>query len=104
MYVYIKTEPMLWTVGHYEGERFIPESDHDSTDAAAARVRYLNGGTDDTAQLRDQLAGQALVGAMLVAANHADILRGMGLADGDRLLTFRAYQIADTMLAARGKK
>jgi hypothetical protein len=44
-YVYIRSEPGLWTVGHYDpaGE-FQPESDHDSTDEAAKRVHYLNGG------------------------------------------------------------
>lgn len=46
MYVYIRTEPMLWTVGHYDPKtnRFIPESDWDNTDDAAKRVNYLNGG------------------------------------------------------------
>lgn len=42
-YVYIKTEPQLWTVGFYKpnGE-FEPESDHSSPVDAAARVLYLN--------------------------------------------------------------
>jgi len=45
MYVYIRTEPQLWTVGFYGPDgKFVPETDHDSTDSAAARVRYLNGG------------------------------------------------------------
>ena len=45
MYVYIKTEPQLWTVGFYKpsGE-FVPESDHSSPNEAADRVRFLNGG------------------------------------------------------------
>ena len=45
MYVYIKSEKQLWTVGFYspDGE-WHPESDHESTESAAARVRYLNGG------------------------------------------------------------
>jgi len=44
MYVYIQSEKYLWTVGFYNpnGE-FIPESDHDSPNAAAERVHYLNG-------------------------------------------------------------
>src|SRR4051794_38367422 len=42
----------LWTVGHYAGEQFIPESDHGSPEAAADRVRWLNGGpaADPTAE------------------------------------------------------
>lgn len=57
MYVYIQTEKHefggLWTVGFYDPSgKFQPESDHNSTAAAAERVRYLNGGamvnpTDD---------------------------------------------------------
>jgi len=45
MYVYIKSEPGLWTVGFYRpsGE-WEPESDHSSTDEAAERTHYLNGG------------------------------------------------------------
>jgi len=45
MYVYIKTEPQVYTVGYYgpDGD-FVCESDHSSTDSAAARVSYLNGG------------------------------------------------------------
>jgi hypothetical protein len=47
MYVYIRSEPGLWTVGFYGPEgTWHPESDHDSTDAAAERVHWLNGGED----------------------------------------------------------
>lgn len=56
MYVYIESERwqdesgfthILYTCGHYSpsGE-WISESDHDSTEAAAARVHYLNGGKE----------------------------------------------------------
>lgn len=45
MYVYIRSEPGLWTVGHYDPSGgWNPESDHDNTEAAAARCHYLNGG------------------------------------------------------------
>ena len=46
MYVYIRSEPKLFTVGHYspKGE-WVAESDHDTPQSAAARVHYLNGGT-----------------------------------------------------------
>jgi len=46
MYVYIMSEPGLWTVGFYDPQgKFHPESDHSSTDEARARVHYLNGGS-----------------------------------------------------------
>jgi hypothetical protein len=45
MYVYIRTEPRLWTVGFYAPDgKFHPDSDHDSSEEAAQRVHYLNGG------------------------------------------------------------
>lgn len=44
-WVYIKSEPGLWTVGFYDPSgQWQPESDHTSTREAAARVHYLNGG------------------------------------------------------------
>ena len=44
MYVYIKSEPNLWTVGFYRlNGNFEPESDHSSPDEAAERVALLNG-------------------------------------------------------------
>ena len=49
-YVYIQSEPQLWTVGFWrdmgqgEPSRFEAESDHPDPEIAAARVRYLNGG------------------------------------------------------------
>ena len=45
MYVYRRTEPQLWTVGYYTPDgTWEPESDHDSKEAAAERVHWLNGG------------------------------------------------------------
>ena len=47
-WTYIRSEPGLWTVGQYgPAGKWEPESDHGSTDEAAARVRYLNGGYDE---------------------------------------------------------
>lgn len=44
-YVYIKSEPELWTVGFYDPQgKWQPESDHQTKEAAASRVRFLNGG------------------------------------------------------------
>ena len=44
MYVYIESEPGLWTVGFYspDGE-WHPESDHEVREDAAKRVSWLNG-------------------------------------------------------------
>lgn len=46
-YIYIKSEPLLWTVGFYKPDgKFEPESDYKNADAAAKRVHYLNGGQE----------------------------------------------------------
>ena len=45
MYVYIQSEPGLWTVGFYSPDgQWLPESDHTTKESAAKRVHYLNGG------------------------------------------------------------
>jgi len=45
MYVYIRSEPGLWTVGFYKPDgTWEAESDHTSTEDAANRVSFLNGG------------------------------------------------------------
>lgn len=55
MYVYIQSEPQLWTVGHYDPntKKWIPESDHPSKSEAADRVHYLNGGQNKSFQTYD---------------------------------------------------
>jgi hypothetical protein len=46
VYIKMKSEPALWTVGFYDPEgNWQPESDHTNADAAAERVHWLNGGT-----------------------------------------------------------
>lgn len=48
MYVYIRSEPGLWTVGFYKPNGvWEPESDHTSREEAAKRVAYLNGGKEE---------------------------------------------------------
>jgi hypothetical protein len=45
MYVYIQSEPGLYTVGHYTPTgAWVAESDHGTASEAAQRVHYLNGG------------------------------------------------------------
>jgi len=47
MYVYLNSEPGLYTVGHYDPKgNWIAESDHNSSGDAAMRVHYLNGGRE----------------------------------------------------------
>lgn len=44
MYVYIESEPGLYTVGYYlDNQEWIAESDHEDKEQAAARVAWLNG-------------------------------------------------------------
>ena len=44
MYVYIQSEPSLWTVGFYDPKgNWQAETDHPSPEQAADRVAYLNG-------------------------------------------------------------
>ena len=44
MYVYLRTEPALWTVGSYNPDGgWMPESDHSDREQAARRVAWLNG-------------------------------------------------------------
>lgn len=48
MYVYIRTEPGLYTVGFYlSNGTWIPESDFNDREEAADRVHYLNGGREE---------------------------------------------------------
>lgn len=45
MYVYIQSEPGLWTTGFYDPKgKFHSDQDFDDKELAAARVHYLNGG------------------------------------------------------------
>ena len=46
-WVYIRSEPGLYTVGFYDPDgKWHPDSDWETTQEAAARVHYLNGGHD----------------------------------------------------------
>lgn len=78
-YHYIQSEPGLWTVGTGapgKGGNWEPESDHGSSEEAAARVRFLNGGDlpdlDQTAKL------EAFVQKFLDNFSSCDICNGKG--------------------------
>lgn len=46
MWIYVKTEPRLWTVGFYDPTgKWHPENNHSTPEEAAARVHWLNGGS-----------------------------------------------------------
>lgn len=64
MYVYIRSEPCCWTVGHHapggwgKNHDFHPESDHSTPEAAARRAAWLNGSADpELLTLLDALEG-----------------------------------------------
>ena len=43
-YVYIQSEPTLWTVGFYDPKgEWHPDSDHEDREKAAERTAWLNG-------------------------------------------------------------
>lgn len=45
MYVYIRSEQSVWTVGFYKPDgEWVPERDYSDKEDAAERVNYLNGG------------------------------------------------------------
>jgi len=47
-YVYIQSEPSVWTIGFYSPDgKWNPESDYATSYEAAKRVHYLNGGTEE---------------------------------------------------------
>lgn len=48
-YVYIRSEPDLWTVGFYDPQgKWHPDSDYNDLRQAAERVHWLNGGQQPT--------------------------------------------------------
>lgn len=57
MYVYIRSEPGLWTVGFYLGDDFqpAPGGDFIAPELAAERVAYLNGGGSGSDRVADEL-------------------------------------------------
>lgn len=68
-WVYLKTESNLYTVGFYDPKgKWNPDSDHETSDAAALRVHFLNGGatTPDMLQAGEMalLAFDTLIGLM----------------------------------------
>lgn len=56
-WVYISSEPDLYTVGfHHPDGKWEPESDHASSEEAAQRVRWLNGGSSALSEQEEKEA------------------------------------------------
>lgn len=71
-WVYVRSEPGLWTVGFYDPSgKWQSDSDHDSPEAAAERVGYLSGSNSH----------DALVAALIEADGHLSLLRAARQAD-----------------------
>jgi hypothetical protein len=88
-WIYITTEPRLWTVGHYgPSGAFHPESDHDSPEKAANRVAFLSGG----------LSAQAAP-EMLEALKRAKIELGAYLIHGSCGSTSRVLATVEEAIA-----
>jgi hypothetical protein len=115
VYVYIQSEPGLYTVGHYDPSgKWIAESDHDTSAGAAARCAELNGAArpepEANRPLRDRFAQHALMGLLAAEVD----LGGAGaftMRNGKVKLTTEpdnfataAYLLADAMLKARDAK
>ena len=92
MYYYLKSEKYLWTVGYGEGKNWQPESDHESPEAAAQRVAWLNGGVADVV---DELRAK-------LAAAEADLDAWRAWAGRVRkfLGTYMSGKVLDALLAA----
>lgn len=95
-YVYIRSEPRLFTVGHYDPNGgFNAESDHEDRESAAARCAFLNGGASAVAApsltIRDQFAMAALTG----------LLADPDMECSDTRFAELAYGYADAMLYLR---
>lgn len=66
MYVYIKSEPGLYTVGFYRPDGgWVPEGDYPEQRLAAERVSYLNGGGVDARDLDPLLDRLGAVASLL---------------------------------------
>lgn len=111
MYYYKQTERgeyPLWTVGINDDDgRFDPESDHNSKEEAAKRVRYLNGGEmpaelkEAPGQLtkRERFAMAALQGILANPANsHADVMGVNGGFIAAQMAAQEAVVYADFLL------
>jgi hypothetical protein len=76
MYVYIRSEPGLFTVGHYDPDgKWIAESDYDNTDDAARRVASLNGATQSKeTNTRTPMKGWVSVGKDIINMNQVALI------------------------------
>jgi hypothetical protein len=89
-YVYVRSEAQVWTVGfHDPSGKWNAESDHSTSEAAAQRVHYLNGGVQPPkAEEAPKPSRQKLLEAMVAQwtaqhGMHADSAEGWSIFDSD---------------------
>ncbi len=93
-YVYIRSEPALWTAGFYRPDgTWEPESDHGSEEAAARHVISLNGGCPDGELLEQILANAGDdwdqdAAAEAIAVDYVRHLEAVSAAAADMLSRF----------------
>jgi len=100
-WVYIRSEPSLWTVGFYEPNgKWNPESDHSTPEKAAARVRHLSGAREHEVELK-----LVLDAAKACADDLAAELRKRESGDYDTVNQFRdAVKKYEARFGAAGEK
>ena len=107
-WVYIQSEPRLWTVGHYDQDgKFRPESDHGSADEAARRVHSLNGGTDEKLRAAAIAEAKAIEKLLEDRVRHLAALRqiaNMTETGGNPKGGYDIYHIALGALADAGRR
>ena len=97
-YVYIESEHnALWTVGFYKPDgKWVAESDHNTEQAAAERVQYLNGGTMTE---REKKAITCLVSESMIMASFLNSLRNEASHSRDFTVT-----ITSLLLETHGRR
>lgn len=97
MYVYLRSEPSLWTVGFYHPDgRWEAESDHQRAEEAAQRVHWLSGGQDVS---RLTQAAPALLAACRMAES---VVRRLG-EDTPRMRRVRSDALLQVLRGAIAK-
>ncbi|MFP4615551.1 MAG: hypothetical protein ACLFRB_06715 [Thiohalorhabdus sp.] len=72
MYFYVKSEPGLWTTGHFKPDgEWEPEKDCESKEEAAERVAWLNGGAPQ--EIKPTLRFSSLDDALFVGVVQDEI-------------------------------
>jgi hypothetical protein len=99
-YVYIQSEPGLWTVGFYSpNKEWISESDYNDKEEAAKRVISLNGGSPIISEVK--FTSLAPTKRLLIASIIMNGLIGKyALRESKDQITLRqvSYELADELI------